>query len=288
MNHLDSAKHPLSHATAKVNGVRLHYARGGKGPVLLLLHGWPQTWWEWRHVIPLLVDRFSIVAVDLRGFGDSERPPPEAGYDVATVCADLVGLMDHLDMKRGFVAGHDLGGLVAYALARLHPSRIDAVALLDAPLPLYGLEVPFWAEIEKQLWHQRFHRVPYLPEALVAGKERLYLSWHFSSAFDPTAIGPQDIDEYVRCYSKPGGLAASFAFSRAAEKSAEQVKSAAREKMKIPLLFLGGELTLQDKFGPFLNQIAENAQAMTVPGSGHWMPEENPAFVAERLRSFLQ
>jgi pimeloyl-ACP methyl ester carboxylesterase len=278
----------VRHETAGVNGVRLHYVIGGSGPAVLLLHGWPQTWWEWRRVIPRLIERYTVIAADLRGFGDSEKPAPEKGYDVASVCADLAELTQQLKVQRLRVVGHDLGGLVAYAFARLYPDHAERLALLDAPLPLYGLEVPFWQEIEKQLWHQRFHRVPYLPEALIAGKERLYLSWHFARAYNPAAIGPQDIDEYVRCYASPGGLAASFAFSRAAEESAAQVKAAAGKKMTIPVLFLGGELTLQDRFGPFMNQIAHEARAVEVPRSGHWMPEENPAFVAEQLLSFFE
>jgi pimeloyl-ACP methyl ester carboxylesterase len=277
----------FTHRKVKVNDVALHHVVGGEGPALLLLHGWPETWWEWRRVMPALAKRFSVIAADLRGFGDSDKPPAEAGYDVATLCADLAGLLDHLNMRRAHVAGHDLGGLVAYAFARLHADRVERLALMDAPLPLYGLQVPFWPEIEKQLWHQRFHRVPHLPEALISGRERLYLSWFFQSAYDPSAIGAEDIDEYVRAYSMPGALSSGFAFSRATEKSAAQVMAASNRPMDIPLLFLGGEMSLGTSFEPFLNQIALNAKTVTVPRSGHWMPEENPAFVSEQLLAFF-
>jgi pimeloyl-ACP methyl ester carboxylesterase len=204
------------------------------------------------------------------------------------MCADLVGLLDALDLSSANVVGHDLGGLVAYALAGLHPGRVDRLALLDAPLPLFGLEVPAWNAIQERLWHQRFHRVPFLPEALIAGRERLYLSWHFAQTIQNVgAITSDDLDEYVRCYSQAGGLAASFAFGRAIETSAEQVRAAADETMSIPLLFFGGAKSLAGAFKDHLGQIATDARLLVVPDSGHWMPEENPAFVTKELESFF-
>lgn len=139
------------HRKDVVNGIALHSVVGGEGPAVLLLHGWPQTWWEWRHVMPKLAEHFTVITADLRGFGDSERPAPERGYDAATLCADLVGLFEALGVSSASVVGHDLGGLVAYALQRLHPSRVDRLALADAPLPLLGLNVPAWNQIEKRL-----------------------------------------------------------------------------------------------------------------------------------------
>jgi pimeloyl-ACP methyl ester carboxylesterase len=197
-------------------------------------------------------------------------------------------LLDALGHVSARVVGHDLGGLVAYAMARLHPERVDRLVLADAPLPLLGLEVPAWKEIERRLWHQRFHRIPYLPEALIAGKERLYLTWHFAQTIrNVGAITPEDIDEYVRCYSQAGGLAASFAFGRVIETSAEQVRAASNGKMAIPLLYFGGAGSLADAFGNHLQQIAADARLLVVPDSGHWMPEENAAFMTEHLQAFL-
>jgi pimeloyl-ACP methyl ester carboxylesterase len=202
---------------------------------------------------------------------------------------DLVGLLDALDVPSVKVVGHDLGGLVAYALARLHPGRVDRLALLDAPLPLLGLEVPAWRVIEQRLWHQRFHRVPFLPEALIAGRERLYLSWHFGQTIQNIgAITSEDLDEYVRCYSQAGGLAASFAFGRAIETSAEQVRTASGAKMSIPLLFFGGAKSLAGAFKDHLGLIAADSRLLVVPDSGHWMPEENPSFVIKELQAFFE
>ncbi|CAL1238953.1 alpha/beta fold hydrolase [Candidatus Methylocalor cossyra] len=185
---------PFSHHMARVNGVRLHYVTGGKGPPVVLLHGWPQTWWEWRRIMPTLAEQFTVIALDLRGFGDSEKP--ESGYDVATLGADLVALLDHLWLGAARLAGHDLGGWVAYAFARLHTDRVERLALADTPLPLFGVDAPMWPEIEKRLWHLRFFQVPHLAEALIGGRERLFLDWFFrQSAYDPSTIGPADLDE---------------------------------------------------------------------------------------------
>jgi pimeloyl-ACP methyl ester carboxylesterase len=291
MNALDMAAFDglFRHRKDNVNGIKLHSVVGSEGPAVLLLHGWPQTWWEWRHVMPTLAQSHNLIAVDLRGFGDSERPAPERGYDAATMCADLVGLLERLEIPSVSVVGHDLGGLVAYAMARLHPERVSHLALLDAPLPLVGLEVPAWSQIEKRLWHQRFHRVPFLPEALIGGRERLYLSWHYAQTIQNVgAIGAEDVDEYVRCYAQAGGLAASFAFGRAIDISAEQVRAASQKKMAIPLLFFGGAGSLADAFKDHLAQIATDARLLVVPDSGHWMPEENPAFVTKELQAFLE
>jgi pimeloyl-ACP methyl ester carboxylesterase len=280
---------PFRHRKDRVNGIFLHSVVGGTGPAVVLLHGWPQTWWEWRHVMPALAEHYTVIAVDLRGFGDSERPAPENGYDASTMCADLIGLLDTLNVSSASMVGHDLGGLVAYALARLHPARVGRLALLDAPLPLFGLNAPAWTAIAQRLWHQRFHRVPFLAEMLIAGRERLYLSWHFAQTIQNVgAITPEDLDEYVRCYSQAGGLAASFAFGRAIEVSAKQISAVAFDKVSIPLLFLGGARSLADAFKDDLEQIATDARVVVVPGSGHWMPEENPDFVTRELGAFLE
>jgi pimeloyl-ACP methyl ester carboxylesterase len=278
----------FAHRKDTINGIAIHSVTGGDGPAVMLLHGWPQTSWEWRRIMPSLAERFTVIAPDLRGFGDSAKPPPEHGYDVASVCADLIGLLDRLQISSVRLIGHDLGGLVAYAMSRLHPKRVERLALADAPLPVYGLEVPGWSAIEKRLWHLQFHKVPYLPEALITGRERVYLSWHFAQSIQNVpAISAADIDEYVRCYAAPGGLSAGFAFSRSAERSAQQVKDTSRDKLKIPLLFFGGETSLGNAFEKYLGQIAEDAKLFVVPRSGHWMPEENPTFLLEKLTPFL-
>jgi pimeloyl-ACP methyl ester carboxylesterase len=236
--------------------------------------------------MPLLAARHAVTALDLRGFGDSEKPL--SGYDVATLCADLDALLRQLNVRAVRLVGHDIGGLVAYAFARLHPDRVERLALADAPLPLLGVQAAFWPLVERQLWHQAFFRVPDIPEALIAGRERMFLGWFLThNAYDPSVFGPADIDEYVRCYSAPGALRASFGFGRARDQSLEQVQRASAAKLKMPILMLGGETTLRDTLVDPLRQVAEDVRGAVVPRSGHWMPEENPAFVAEQLLAFF-
>ena len=277
----------FSHHKVLANSIKLHYVTGGRGPAVLLLHGWPQTWWEWRWIMPSLAEQFTVVALDLRGFGDSEKPM--GGYDAANLCADVGALLDHLGLDRVHLVGHDLGGLVAYAFTRLYSKRVEKLAIADAPLPLFGLDVPMWPQIEKQLWHLNFFHVPDLPEALIGGREQMFLTWFFKNgAYDTSAITAADIEEYTRAYTAPGALRSGFAFNRARELSAAEVKAAAQTKMTTPLLFLGNELTrLGDLFAEPLKEIATNFHIATVPRSGHWMPEENPSFVTQQLLSFF-
>ena len=158
----------LTHRTAVVNRVRLHYVVAGQGEPVVLLHGWPETWYQWRKIIPSLAEKYTVIAPDMRGLGDSSKPA--AGYDKRTVADDICRLVRKLGFERIFLVGHDWGGPVAYAYACLNPDSVRRLVILDTVIPGAGLE-----EITKELWHVHFHRVRDLPEFLVAGKEREYL-----------------------------------------------------------------------------------------------------------------
>lgn len=198
------------HRKTRVNGLRLHHVQAGQGDPVVLLHGWPQTWYEWRHVMADLSQDYRPIAVDLPGFGASDIP--HRPHEAVAMIDDLVGLLDTLESDTIDLVGHDLGALVAFALARLHPYRVRTLTLVDAPLPVLGVEHPAWAQMQQALWHQNFHNVPDIPEALISGREHMYLSWFFANhSSDPTAIDARDIEEYVRSYAAPGRLRASFA-----------------------------------------------------------------------------
>lgn len=224
----------FSHHKAEVNGVRLHYVTGGRGEPVVLLHGWAQTWYTWRRVMPLLsAAGFTVVVPDLRGMGDSARPAD--GYDKKTIAAEVAALMRQLGHERFSVAGHDLGAQVAYALGRHHPDQVSKVAVLDAPVP----GIPPWDELTKnpRLWHWTFYNVPDLPEAMIGGgRERLYFSWFYRQiAVDTNAI-ETDLDEVVRAYSQPGALRAGLAYFRAFEQDARDNAGYAQSKLKMPVL----------------------------------------------------
>lgn len=191
------------HDYAEWSEVTLHYVTAGAGDPVVLLHGWPQTWFMWRKIIPGLAERYMVVAPDMRGLGDSTRPAE--GYDKATVAADLRELVhDHLGLGQILLVGHDWGGPVAFAYAAAMPDIVRKLVLLDVPIPSDGTDVFFAGR-----WHHPFHWIPDVPEALTAGRERVYLEYFYRAwGARPEAIEDEAIAEYVRPYSQPGAMRA--------------------------------------------------------------------------------
>jgi pimeloyl-ACP methyl ester carboxylesterase len=189
----------FSHNTASVNGIQMHYVIGGHGDPVVLLHGWPETWYAWHKVMPALARNYTVIAPDLRGLGDSSKPL--TGYDGKTLAEDIHQLVTKLGFKTIFLVGHDIGSWVAYPYAAAHPSEVKGLAILEVPPPgpsfPSGTPAPWWVI---------FHQTPDVPEALVQGKEMEYLSWHYQNlAYNPAAITQAAINEYVSHYSAPGG-----------------------------------------------------------------------------------
>jgi pimeloyl-ACP methyl ester carboxylesterase len=176
----------FSHHTASVNGIQLHYVIGGHGDPVVLLHGWPETWYAWHKVMPALAKNHTVIVPDLRGLGDSSKPP--TGYDGKTVAEDIHQLVTQLGFKSIFLVGHDIGVFVAYPYAAAHPTEVKGLAVWEAPDP--GFFVPG----RSPLWWVLFHQIPDVPEALVQGKEMTYLSWFYQHlAYDPAAITQEAI-----------------------------------------------------------------------------------------------
>jgi len=265
----------------------VHYLEAGQGEPLVLLHGIPQTSYEWRHVIPLLSDRFRIIAPDLRGLGDSSRPA--GGYDKKTVAADVWRLVhEHLKIDRFCLAGHDWGGPTAFALACAHQDAVRRLAILDVAIPGDGADFSQGG----RRWHHALFRTLDLPEALFLGREELILNWLFENyGYLPNCIPPADREEYLRTYRKPGAMRAMFGFYRALPQDAadNQAFLAAHGKLRIPVLALGGDKS----FGrgieclESLQRVAEDVRGGLVPDSGHWVTEEQPEFIANELRKFF-
>lgn len=274
----------LAHHTATANGVRLHYVEAGRGEPVVLLHGWPQTWREWRNVIPALASEHRVIAPDLRGLGDSERPA--AGYDAVTLAADVGELLAGLGATPAHVVGHDLGGPVAYALAATRRDAVRTLALIECPLPGVGDPVTAIPATGEPAWHFAFHAARDIPEALVAGRERLYLTYFYRHfAYDPSAIGDDDIAEYARCYAAPGALRAGFEQYRAMPETAAALAELAKTPLDIPVLALGGAACLGDAVLASARRVAQDVRGGTVPRSGHWVAEERPDYLAEQLRA---
>jgi pimeloyl-ACP methyl ester carboxylesterase len=274
----------FAHHTARVNDILLHYVIAGTGDPVVLLHGWPQTWYEWRKIIPALAERYTVIAPDMRGMGDSSKPL--AGYDKRNIAHDIYQLVRQLGYERIFLVGHDWGGPVAYAYACAHPADVRKLVILDVPLPGAGLEQAL-AFRPRSVWHVQFHYVRDLPEALVAGRERTYLTWFYRTAYDPTIITEEAIDEYVRCYSAPGGLRAGFEYYRAIFTDVEHNQENAKTKLKMPVLALGGENGFGEMTIKSMQQLAEDVRGSVIERCGHWIPEECPEYLTKQLFSFF-
>ena len=273
----------FSHHMATVNGIQLHYVMGGKGDPVVLLHGWPETWYSWHRVMPALAKNYTVIAPDLRGLGDSSKPP--TGYDGKTVAEDIHQLVGKLGFKTIFLVGHDIGTFIVYSYAAAHPSEVKALAVMEAPIP------GFLPPVRPALWWVPFHQTPDVPEALVQGKEMLYLSWFYHNlANNPAAITQEDINEYVSHYSAPGGMRAGFEYYRAIPQDAIQNMNYSKTKLTMPVLGLGGGYT--PAFGGNVTMpsvvygmkiLAQNVTGIIVPNSGHWIPEEQPEFLTDQL-----
>jgi pimeloyl-ACP methyl ester carboxylesterase len=274
-----------AHHTAQVNGTRLHYVTAGEGPPVMLLHGWPQTWYEWRHVIDLLADEYQVVAPDLRGFGYSAKPA--AGYDAATMAADLAALADHLGLRDVTVLGHDWGAVFGYVYAAKTPSQVRALGIVEMALPGVGVMEQAMAPQPQGnfLWHMGFQSVPDLPELLIAGKERPYLRWFFEHfAYDPAAITAADLDVYTDAITQVGALRAGLAVYQDFFTTADQVAALAKTPLEIPVRAYGGEACLGGATLASVQAVAPAAEGGVIERCGHWAGEERPDVVASIVR----
>lgn len=278
----------MEHATADLGDVRLHYVTAGSGFPVVLLHGWPQSWYEWRHIIPGLAKRYRVIAPDLRGLGDSSRPA--SGYDKRTVGGDIWRLLhEQLGISAFNLVGHDWGGPTAYAVAAAHPEAVRKLAILDVTIP--GDGSPNISQGGRR-WHHAFHQTPDLPEALVAGREDIYFGWFYRNyGARPDAMSDADIAEYLRVYSQPGAARAGFAFYRAIPQDiADNSAIAAGFKLPMPVLALGGDRSWGRRMEVVesLRRMAVNVEGGMIENCGHWMPEEQPAELLRRLLAFFE
>jgi pimeloyl-ACP methyl ester carboxylesterase len=282
-----------SHHTALVNGLALHYVRAGQGDPVVLLHGWPGFWYQWRKVIPLLADRFDVIVPDMRGYGDSGKP--DGPYDTRTMAQDVFLLAESLGLGPINLAGWDVGAAVAYAYAANHRASVRRLAYLDEPLPGFSYEryAAFSPEtsIGGGFWWAAFHMVSDLPEALVSGREELYLSWFFNRlSYDKGAIGREDLAEYVRAYAAAGTMRASRGFYRDVFASSAQNRESAGETLTIPVLAIGGTPPFATGTTPQedMEAVAEDVRGLVFAECGHFLPEEKPAELAAELIAFFR
>jgi pimeloyl-ACP methyl ester carboxylesterase len=276
----------FSHHKASVDGIQMHYVIGGQGDPIVLLHGWPETWYEWRHIIPeLIVNNYTVIAPDMRGLGDSEKSL--TGYDKKTVSEDIYQLVEKLGYNKVYIVAHDWGGPVAYSYAAAHPENVSKMIILDTLLPGFGYEEAGNFS-PNGIWHFSFHAVRDLPEKLIDGQEDVYLNWFYDSfTYNQSAITTEDREEYIKQYSKPGAMRAGFEYYRAVFEDAEQNKEYGKEKLNIPILTIGGEAGVGNFTTISFQMVANNVSGITLPNTGHFIPEERPNFVTKQILKFF-
>src|SRR6516164_7688020 len=267
--------------------LRQHVVTGGDGPPLLLVHGWPETWYTWRLVMPALARDFSVVAADQRGMGLSGKPA--GGYDTGTLAADLVALMDALGHRRFAVVGHDTGMWIGYALAADHPGRVDRLAVAETPLPGVSPSPPLFAptQLNNALWHFAFNRRGDVNDQLVTGREEIYFGWQFATK----AARPLP-DYAVRYYidtlaAGPEALHASFAIYRALDATIAQNQQRTTRRLALPVLGIGGGHSLKDQVADTMKLAADDVQTLVIPDCAHYPAEETPEETLAALTAFL-
>jgi pimeloyl-ACP methyl ester carboxylesterase len=281
----------FAHHFATVNGMRFHYVAGGVVDAMpvVLLAGFPESWYAWREVMPALGEAYRVIAIDLPGQGDSDHPID--GYDTRIVAERVHDLVAHLGLTRYALAAHDVGAWVAFPYAHMFGEEIMALTLMDAGIPGVTLPdtLPSAPDKAWKTWHFAFHAVADLPEALIAGRERIYLEWFFrTKTADPTCYDEATIAEYLRVFCAPGGVRAGLAFYRAATRSAEQNRAFARERqLAMPMLGLSADQGSIPDIAASLSPFAANIRGQTIAHCGHFQPEEQPVAVAGALLTFL-
>ena len=265
--------------TAQANGTTLHYVRGGTGPAIILLHGFPEDWYAYHRVMPLLAKQFTVVAVDLRGIGGSAATA--GGYDAENMAEDVHQLMEYLHFEHIYVVGHDIGGMVAYAFARRYPETCRGVTLLDAPVPGLGP----WDAVKANpiTWHIHFQQTPDLPEQLIAGREAIYFR-HF---LHRDTFSDADVARYARAYAAPEHLRAALEIYRAFPAN-EKFNAAQGSAVSMPLVLAPGE---HSPFGKLMPSFAEalrahgctNVKIEVIQNSVHYLADEQPEAVAKLI-----
>jgi len=275
----------MQHQYADLGEVRLHYVTAGQGPAVVLIHGWPQTWYMWRGIMPALAARYRVIAPDLRGLGDSSRPV--GGYDKKTLAGDIWRLAhDVLGEQRLYVIGHDWGGPVAYALAAQHRDAVRRMAIFDVPVPGDGTPVMF-----SNRWHHGLHWELDFPEALTAGREDVYLGFFYRTwGARPDAICDEAQREYLRTYRQPGAMRAGFNLYRATPQDiADNEAFQAEGKLAMPVLVYGGTQGRGRGAAAMESwqRVALDVRGGVVDGCGHWIPEERPEWAVQQLLTFF-
>ncbi len=271
-----------------IGELRLHAVIGGDGPPLLLVHGWPETWYAWRLLMPALARDFRVIAVDQRGIGLSDIPAD--GYDTGTLAGDMVKLMNALGHPRFALAGHDTGMPISYALAADHPDRVDRMAVAEAPPPGVPPIPLMWrpAPANERAFHLMFNHLPTMNHQLIQGREDIYFGFEFDIQAGSSKLPGDLVRYYVDILtSRRDALRGSLGWYRALDATIAQNQRRVMRKLTLPVLAIGGEQSLGTRPADAMMNAAENVQGLVIPGCGHWIMEQAPDAMLAALTGFL-
>jgi len=272
----------FKHQSAEVNGVHIHYVIGGTGQPLVLLHGFGENWYSWNRILPELSKHFTVIAPDLRGIGESDKP--KTGYDKKTMAKDIHELVQKLGYKTISIAGHDVGLMVAYAYAAQYGVEVHKLALMEAVLP--GVE-PYWSQVTANAWWFGFFSWPIAPE-LVKGKERLFFTqFQDDKSYRKDVFTKEERNEVMRIYQMPDALASSFQWYATFNQDAIDNKEFMKHKLSMPVLVMGGEFAAGSGLGDQVKLVATNVQAIEIKGVKHWLVQEKTEEVQQLLLDFF-
>ncbi len=278
-----AAESTINSRIAVVQGLRLHYLTAGHGPAVILLHGYTQTSRMWRPIIPLLAEKFTVIAPDLPGIGDSEIPA--GGLDMKTAAIRIRALAKSLGAEKARVVGHDIGLMVAYAYAAQFPAEVEKLVVMDAFLP----GVAGWETVYNNpgIWHFRFNGPT--PEALVRGRERTYFEhyWNDFAADKAHSISEADRVAYTGAYARPGRMRAGWAYFVSFQQAAKDFAELSRTKLTMPVLAIGGDKANGELLGQQMKIVASDATMVVLKATGHWVLEEKPKETTDALIKFL-
>ena len=279
----DAGGKAITSHTAEVDGMKLHYLIAGHGPAVILLHGYTQTSLMWKPLIPQLAEKFTVIAPDLPGIGDSGIP--KDGLDMKTAATRIHALAKSLGVGKARVVGHDIGLMVAYAYAAQFPTEVEKLVVMDAFLPA----VAGWEDVydNPNSWHFRFNGPT--PEALVQGREKTYFAyfWNDLAADKTHSLKPTDRVSYVAAYARPGRMHAGWAYFAAWPQTAKDFAQLAQTKLTIPVLSIAGDKASAGVLGPQMKLVATNVAIVVLKDTGHWVMEERPKETMEAIVNFL-
>lgn len=269
--------------------LQLHAVIGGEGPPLLLLHGWPETWYAWRMLMPALAKDFEVIAPDHRGMGLSGKP--RDGYDVGTLAADMAALMDALGHETFALYGTDIGMPIAYALAADNPERVARLVVSEAPLPGISPSPPLFVPpvLNARLYHLMFNQLPAeLNEALVRGREAIFFGAEFDASAGTKKLPAEVVGYYIdRLTDSPDALRGSFEFYRAIPETSAQNEQRKERRLTMPVLAIGGVESSGAGVEATMKLVADDVEGVVLAGAAHWVAEQAPEALLAALTEFL-